>query len=96
MGIEGFACPKNTTYKVRGDSLDEESTFINVKITRCNPLKLPNICKQELEIDNFITDLEVQFVFTNSNFDQKDIHNPVKYLLSNGLTCYIGLILTRG
>lgn len=59
VGIEGFACPKNTSYRVRGDSLDEESTFINLKIIRCNPLNLPNICKSEMEIDNFINNIEV-------------------------------------
>lgn len=51
-----------------GDSLDENSTFINIKIARCDNSTFKN-CKEKAEIDNFVNNLEVEFVFTNSFFD---------------------------
>ncbi len=50
IGIESFYCPKNTTYRVLGDSLDELSTFINIKINLCNSKLKPDECKTDQEI----------------------------------------------
>lgn len=36
------------------------------------------MCKPNSVIDEMVNKLQVQFVFTNSNFDQRDIVDPVK------------------
>ncbi len=63
---------------VRGDSLDEQYTYLSVKIKRCNPRITPGMCKSEQDINNLVNQLEVQLIFTNSNFDQRDLYDPVK------------------
>ncbi len=47
VNINSYACPKNRTYMVRGDSLDEQYTYLSVKIKRCNPRITPGMCKSE-------------------------------------------------
>lgn len=54
------------------------TTFINVKVTRCDA-KFQKNCKGKFDdINAIVKYLEIQFYFTNSNFDQKDLYDPVK------------------
>ena len=76
--IEEFACPKDKKYMVRGDQLDQDYTSIRVHIKRCDTSQSGNKCKSDKEINELVNKLQVQFVFTNSNFDQRDIYDPVK------------------
>jgi transcription elongation factor Elf1 len=78
INITEFSCPKNGTYKVRGSLLEESSTYIHVKVTRCDKRYQKN-CKGDFsDINNMVKFLDIQFYFTNSNFDQKDLYDPVK------------------
>jgi hypothetical protein len=63
---------------VRGNELDSSYTQIKVRIKRCDRTNKTNVCKSDKEIDELVNKLQVQFVFTNSNFDQRDIYDPVK------------------
>jgi hypothetical protein len=76
--IDTFACPKNRKYMVRGDQLDLNHTQIKVQIKRCNSKLTPGKCRSEEEINELVNKLQVQFLFTNSNFDQRDMLDPVK------------------
>jgi hypothetical protein len=69
MKIEEFSCPRNKTYKVRGNFLDQDYSQIRLSIARCNPKVSKIPCKSDKEINALVTQLEVQFVFTNANFD---------------------------
>lgn len=76
--ISEFYCSKNRTFKVKGSLLDETSTFIQIRVTRCDKRYQKNCRGDFSDINNMVKFLEIQFYFTNSNFDQKDLYDPVK------------------
>lgn len=78
MNISDYQCPKNRTFNVRGNNIDEEFTYMQIAFTRCDTSVRGNDCQSDKEITALVNQLEVQFVFSNANFDQKDLYDPVK------------------
>ena len=83
-GIDDYLCPENNNFFVQGNSIANSYSFFDINITRwVNDTESDLIWGDEEEIDDILTDIELNIALVNSYFDFEDYDNPVKTYLDD-------------
>ncbi|CDW83536.1 UNKNOWN [Stylonychia lemnae] len=76
--INGYQCPKDVNYQIKGSFSGEQTKFIQLSVRDCNQTYLNEAynktkqCKSKKEIERVSANLKMYFVAENSYFDEND------------------------
>ena len=67
-------CPEDSDFALKGNYLNENYTFFQVSVHKCRS----NNCSSDEEIEQYINDMHINIIYSNSYVDFEDYDEPIK------------------